>query len=321
MKRSIVFLFILASACKNSKIGEKNVFNGTQNESPTQNAHDSTSGSGSSSGTGAASPDSQGTYKPPSADPTLLANSDLSIDGNGVMQGTNVYQQISPALTDERGFPAAGPKGIILHKTAGKVCNPNNTVPSGYEKPHIYICQDGRVIVNGSFDWPRTRAERGHNSWSLNVEFESPYQDKSKCAERGELTQGGWGHCYEPLTPQQIAMGKKVIELLSKRYNIPQQLALPIENQQQYAAEQTLILPSGSSTLGGPRNVTVDEMPKGILPSYWTALNQDDNTNHDDGPSWYDLQALGIPTMPLPPSQNEADAAPPTDPTQQQARL
>jgi|GEM_PF-3865759 len=312
-------LLFLGACDPKSDLGNESAFSG--NRSETSNnlaitasdppAHDSSSAG--SSGAGPADNSSGGggsPYVPPAAD-TTIDTSAFKIDEKGFLQGPGVSQQVSDALTSQRGFGEEGPKGIILHKTAGLICNPNNTVPAGYEKPHVYVCQDGRVIVTGSFDYPRTSAEKGHNSWSLNVEFESPYQDKSKCRERGELTQGGWGHCYEPLTPKQLTVGKQVVALLSQRYKIPQQLALPIENQAQYAAEQTLVLPSGSQTLSGPRNVTIDEMPKGVLPSYWTAIGQDDNTNHDDGPSWYDLQGLGLVNNPAL-TDTTGQEAPPT---------
>lgn len=184
--------------------------------------------------------------------------------------------------------------------------------------------------MNGSFDHPRTAAEKFHNDWSLNIEFDAIYVDKSECAKRGELTWGQsarikadnhWANCYEPISDAQIEAGKKVIALLSQKYNIPAKLPFDVKNQEDYVSQETNILALGSH---GKFSANPINMQPGVLPSFWTARSKADLYgkdpkngvgNHDDGPSWNDLKKLGIigdVSIPNPPNAiaTDVEAAP-----------
>jgi len=239
----------------------------------------------------------------------------LSIDESGLLHGDDVHHDLAPT---GRSYSTGSPKGIILHKTAGNSCNRRNNTVSN-KAPHLYICRDGRIIVNGSFKEARTAAELGHNDWSLNIEFEAAYEkDKSVCAQRGEKTQGGtsekngWGNCYQQMTTEQIIQGRQVIAMLSDKYDIPTTLALPVENELDYIADSTRVLKDQfPSDPNNPNNLTASEMSRGVLPSNWTRFSNDKyyryysksqgryiypnwKDHHDDGPSWMELRALGI---------------------------
>jgi hypothetical protein len=239
----------------------------------------------------------------------------LSISANGLLKGDNVHNDLNLKSGSYKG---GKPKGIILHKTAGKSCRSNNTVSN--KAPHIFICRDGRIIVNGSFDNPRTAAEKFHNDWSLNIEFDAAYEHKTSkaaCDKRKEMTWGQtspkhsppekWrGHCYQELTEEQVKVGREVMELLSKRFDIPLKPSIDVKTQREYVSQHTNILQVGSY---GPRSFNPSNMSPGVLPSFWTARsaldvqgrdpknltsNGKQDGNHDDGPSWYDLKRLGI---------------------------
>lgn len=304
-KNQLILLaaIVMLSACKRSSetAGSSSAFGGFQSESAPspspEGAHGgSPVGDGTSASSGSSGSSGDAPFINPNGTETTMDYSAIKINSQGLLEGANVINQESKVFQDSRGFGSQGPKGIILHKTAGKTCGNNNSIPEGLRGPHVFVCQSGKIIVTGSFDSPRTFSELGHNDWSLNIEFESPYEKSGKaaCASRGELTLGGFGHCYEPLNSQQVEAGKKIISLLSKRYNIPQQLTLPVNSQEQYTSNSTAILPKNVITTGTPLNKTVDQMPKGIVPSFWTRQYNGDSKNHDDAPSWEDLKKLGI---------------------------
>lgn len=241
-----------------------------------------------------AGPDAPGSDNPP------VATGDYKIGSNGLLTGKNVHHYIGGGTLSK--YTGGSPKGIILHKTAGPGCNDNNT--SVNQKPHIYVCRDGRVIVNGSFDKPREAAEKYHNDWSLNIEIEASDNDKG-CDRRGEMTwgqtkpnhSGGWrGKCYQEMTDAQVAAVRPILAALSKRYNIPLKPAIDVKTQREYVSKQTNILLEGRY---GPRSYNPSNMPKGILPSFWTARDKPNldgayGGNHDDGASWNDMKRLGL---------------------------
>lgn len=216
----------------------------------------------------------------------------LSVDANGIIQGPKVTQSINDSLRGSR-FPANNPRAIVLHKTAGLTCNTKNgvtTVNKSDAKPHLYICQDGTIVMNGSLDYQRRRAEAGHNDYTINIEFESPYIGKGRenCAAKGHILPPGVIHCYENLTPTQAQRGRDVLKLISNYHNIPLTPVLPESERMNYAS--FINAHSGS----GIHKSRV----RGVIESYQTRLGYKDNSNHDDHMSDKDRMALGIPSKP-----------------------
>ncbi len=212
--------------------------------------------------------------------------SGLKIDSTGMIPASEsnaprVKHQLSSGFTGSR-YSTGKPVGIIFHKTAGRTCGKNASIGEDYRRPHVYICRDGTIIQNGSFDRPRNGAERGHNDWSINIEFEASYSPQS-CRK----PEGG-GHCYESLTPAQLAWGRAMTRALSKRYDIPIQPALQASSADLYYDYDTYL------TTGRPRtrNSKLGREARGVLPSFWTRLDYHDNSNHDDGPTFEEFQAL-----------------------------
>lgn len=75
------------------------------------------------------------------AAPTLpqtspVSTGDLKITARGFLEGTNVFHDVK---LKHGSYTGGTPKGIILHKTAGKAhsCQEDNTV--GNKAPHIYM--------------------------------------------------------------------------------------------------------------------------------------------------------------------------------------
>ncbi len=225
----------------------------------------------------------------------------LSIDGNGFLQGPNVYQQINNNLRASK-FPAGDPRVIVLHKTAGRSCNVSNgkvTVPKGYEKPHVYICRDGSIVVNGSLDYARRRAEAGHNHYTLNIELEASYVGKSpqECAAKGIKIPEKALHCYENLTAIQAERTKQVLAAFSQHANIP---LIPVLPGSQYYDHDTFI----SATTNMDSRCDEDSCSmndqnraRGVASSHQTRLAYNDSDNHDDHMSAEDAKAIGIPEL------------------------
>ncbi len=212
--------------------------------------------------------------------------SGLRIDSNGMIPASDsesprVKHQLSSRFTGS-SYSTGRPVGIIFHKTAGRTCGKNSSIGEDYRRPHVYICRDGTIIQNGSFDRPRNGAERGHNDWSINIEFEASYSSQS-C----QKPEGG-GHCYESLTPAQLAWGRAMTRALSQRYRIPIQPALQASSAAQYYDEDTYLTTATPRTSNSKRGRDA----RGVLPSFWTRLDYHDNSNHDDGPTFEEFQAL-----------------------------
>lgn len=214
----------------------------------------------------------------------------LSIDNNGIIHGPQVTQSINDSLRGDR-FPANNPRAIVLHKTAGLTCNTKNgvtTVNKSDAKPHMYICQDGTIVMNGSLDYQRTRAERGHNDYTINIEFESPYIGKGRenCAAKGHILPPGVIHCYQNLTPIQAQRGREALKLISRYHNIPLTPVLPESERMNYASFVNAHSGSGIHK----------SRVRGVIESYQTRLGYKDNSNHDDHMSSSDRTALGLPS-------------------------
>ncbi len=204
-----------------------------------------------------------------------------SVDKNGMITGPNVNYQISNALTSRRGFAGGRARAINLHMTAGRTCKDGGTrVPKGFEKPHIYICRNGEVIVNGTLNRPRTSAEAAHNDYTLNIEFEAAYAPKGTC-RRAE----GALHCYEKLTANQMAMGAKMMKLMSSYHKIPLKPALNVATEDQYYSYKTYIAASNRGMRSGD-NAIMKSQAHGIITSYQTRFKRDDDNNHDDMLAW-----------------------------------
>ncbi|MBU6376155.1 MAG: N-acetylmuramoyl-L-alanine amidase, partial [Bdellovibrionales bacterium] len=156
--------------------------------------------------------------------------SGLQIDANGLIPvsesgSPRVKHQLSSRFTGSR-YSTGKPVGIIFHKTAGRTCGSRKSIGEEYRRPHVYICRDGTIIQNGSFDRPRNGAEKGHNDWSISIEFEAAYAPKPYTCQKPE----GGLHCYEALTPAQLAWGQAMTRALSGRYKIPIQPALQAQS-------------------------------------------------------------------------------------------
>lgn len=225
----------------------------------------------------------------------------LSVDSAGIIQGPKVTYSINDSLRGDR-FPTGEPRAIVLHKTAGLTCNTKDgvtTVNKSDAKPHMYICQDGTVVVNGSLDYQRRSAEKGHNDYTVNIEFESPYIGKGKeaCAKKGQTLPPGVLHCYQNLTPVQLQRGRDALKLISKRHNIPLNPVFSAKERMEYA--NFINSNKGSGIFKG--------RVRGVIESYQTRVGRDDNSNHDDHMTPEDMNAL---FDDLPPSKpNSIDPA------------
>jgi len=225
----------------------------------------------------------------PGFDPEALEAAEvngLRIGSNGMIPKSSsetprVKHQLSSRFTGS-SYSTGKPVGIIFHKTAGRTCGKNASIGEDYRRPHVYICRDGTIIQNGSFDRPRNGAERGHNDWSINIEFEASYSSQS-CRK----PEGG-GHCYESLTPAQLAWGRAMTRALSQRYQIPIQPALRASSAAQYYDADTYLTTATPRSSNSKRGSDA----RGILPSFWTRLDYHDDSNHDDGPTFEEFQAL-----------------------------
>ena len=202
----------------------------------------------------------------------LTDTGDYSVK-NGIITGPNVKTQLSNRFTSRRGFSGGKPRGIILHKTAGRSCASGEKIPVAYRKPHIYICRNGTVIVNGSLDAPRTAVEAGHNDWTLSIEFEAAYAPKSTC--KGDKPQNGI-HCYENLTEQQKSVGHNMVKLMGKYHGIPIKPLLKYNSRQEYYAASTRVLdkPNRGAYKGDPSLTGVG--------SSIQFVKKGNNNEHDD---------------------------------------